>query len=397
MALLGTPGINEMNSLVNGFEAIHPNIHVTIENETNSAEIAAQIQQDEVAGKTPDVVQDTFSDLKFTTKYLGAEDLDKVVGRAAVAAEFGGTYRYTPAVAKLGVIGNDVYGIPYTLSTPILFYNANLFKAAGLNPLQPPTTWNQVASDAAAIKSATGASGLANGCIGTGAGTADWCLQAIVDSNGGSVMNKAQTKLTFSNPKTIAALAEMQSLASNGDMVNLSSAQVVQAWASGNLAMVLNSSALQSTLVSADAGKFSMVAARMPGFGSTPSTPTNSGSALFMLSKSKLQREASWELIKYLTTPTSETSITENVGYPPLRPSIANASQYLGTWASTNSFLPPNLAQLEHITPWLAYPGQNFASIATTFLNAAANVVFQNADPTTTMAAAQSQASSLLP
>jgi len=396
MPLLGAAGIKELSSLVSGFEALHPNITVTTEAETTSSAIDGQIQQDEVAGKTPDVVQDTFSDLKFVTQSLGAANLDQVVGKTSVAALFGGAFPFAPAVTKLGQVNGSVYGIPWTLSTPTLFYNASLFSQAGLNPNDPPTNWQEVQTDASKIKSATGADGLSNGCLGAGATGADWCLQAIIDSDGGSVLNEPQTKLTFSAPKTVQALTTMQTLAHAGAMVNLSSAQTTQAFAAGKLAMVLNSSALQSSLIAADGGHFKMMAAAMPGFGTQKAVPTNSGSALFMLSKQKVNREADWELMQYLTSPASETTITENIGYPPLRPSIVNQAKYLQSWAQTNPFLTPNLYQLEHISPWLAYPGPNYNQIATILLNAAANIVYQNADPASTMKSAQSQATELL-
>jgi multiple sugar transport system substrate-binding protein len=396
LATIGTPSANTLTSLVQGFKALHPNIHVTVETETNSQAIAAQIQQDEVAGQAPDVVQDSFNDLKFIAQSLGALDLDQVVGKASVASEFGGPYRYAPAVTQLGVINGDVYGIPWTLSTPVLFYNANLFKAAGLNPADPPTTWAQVDSDAQAIHKATGASGLANGCVGAGT-TVDWCLQALIYSDGGTVMNPSQTKTTFDSPGLVSALGTLQGLGKDGTLVNLTIAQAVQAWAAGKLAMVLDTSALQATLVKADAGNFTMAAGLLPDFGSTPSVPTNSGSALFIMSKKSLQREADWELIQYLTSPASETAITENIGYVPLRPSIASAPQYLETWAKSNPYLYPNLYQLEHLTPWEAYPGPNYAAIDSDLVNAATNVIFQGADPQSTMLAAQAQAKALMP
>lgn len=334
--------------------------------------------------------------MKFITKSLGAVNLDQVVGTGNVAANFAGQYRYAPAVAKLGTINGHVYGIPWTLSTPVLFYNADLFAKAGLGTQNPPTNWTGLKSDALKIEKATGASGLAQGCIGAGAAGSDWCLQAILDSAGGSVMNSAESKLTFSNPKNVLALKTMQDLAHSGAMVNLSSAQITQAWAAGKLAMVINTSALTSTLVAADAGHFNMLAARLPGFGSHLAVPTNSGSALFMLSRQKLQREADWELMQYLTSPASETTITENIGYPPLRPSIAQAPQFLKSWADANQFLTANLYQLEHITPWKSYPGPNYSAITTILTNAASSITYQNANPQSTLSAAQGQAGALL-
>jgi multiple sugar transport system substrate-binding protein len=399
LPVIGTQATNTLNSFIQGFEAIHPNIHVTVEPETSTTQgaISAQVQQDAVVGQTPDIVQVGFGEMRNVVKNFGGADLTKVVGKGALGTEFGGTNPYAPAVTKLGVINGDVYGVPWTLSTPMLFYNADLFTKAGLNPQNPPTTWTQLNTDAQVIKASTGASGLANGCIGAAAGGADWCLQSIILSAGGTVMNANQSKTTFSNSKLISAMKTMQALGSSGSMVNLTSAQATAAWGAGQLAMVVNSSAIQATLVKADGGHFNMMAARLPGFGSSPSVPTNSGSALVMLSSKKTQREADWELIQYLTTASSMTSITENIGYVPLRPSITTDAQYLASWASANQFLPPNIYQLEHIKPWLAYPGSNYVTLQSDLVDAATSIAFQNANPKTTMATAQTQASALLP
>jgi multiple sugar transport system substrate-binding protein len=393
---LGTAGTTELNTLISGFEAAHPNIHVTSQPETNSAAIAATVQQDEVSGTTPDVLQDAFNDLKFTTSQLGAVDLTKLVGAQSVAAAFGGANPFVPAVTKLAQVKGDVYGIPWTLSTPILFYNSSLFAKGGISASEDPTNWAQVQSDAQKIKTATGADGLANGCVGNFASGTDWCLQAIIDSDGGSVMNTPQTALTFNSPRTVAAITTMQGLAKSGLMVNLSSTQAIQEWGAGKLAMVLDTSALASTLLAAAGTNFTIKAVPLPGFGSKAAVPTNSGSALFMMSKSKLKQEADWELMQYLTTAASETSVTENIGYPPLRTDVATNPKYLANYSKTNQFLAPNVAQLPHLKPWIAYPGPNYTQVVSVLTNAVSNVVFEGKDPASTMAAAQTQATGLL-
>ena len=395
LPLLGATGTKELNSLVGGFEQAHPNIKVSIEPETSSASIAGQIQQDEVSGKTPDVVQDSFNDLKFMASSLKAADLTKVAGASRLAALFGGPTPYATAVTRLAEINGDVYGIPWTLSTPILFYNSGLFTKAGITAA--PATWSQVQADALQIKSKTGADGLVNGCIGSAASGSDWCLQALLDSAGGSVMNSAQTALTFSSAGNVQALTTMQGLTKSGAMVNLSSAQALAAFASGKLAMILNTSALASSLLAAAGGHFTIKATELPGYGTTASIPTNSGSALFLLSQDTGKQEAAFELMQWLTSPSSETSITTNVGYPPLRPGIATMPQYLEAYSAANQFLAPNLAQVVKLTPWLAYPGPNYNSIATQLTNAASSIVFQAADAASTLASAQKQATSLLP
>lgn len=47
------------------------------------------------------------------------------------------------------VVNRTRYGVPFAASTRLLFYNKKLFTAAGLTP---PTTWNELAADAAALK-----------------------------------------------------------------------------------------------------------------------------------------------------------------------------------------------------------------------------------------------------
>jgi len=43
-------------------------------------------------------------------------------------------------------IGGKTVSIPWNNSSPVLYYNKNIFKKAGLNPDNPPTTWEDVTS-----------------------------------------------------------------------------------------------------------------------------------------------------------------------------------------------------------------------------------------------------------
>jgi multiple sugar transport system substrate-binding protein len=54
------------------------------------------------------------------------------------------------------------------------------------------------------------------------------------------------------------------------------------------------------------------------------------------------------------------------------------------------------MAQLSRVVPWQDYPGPNFAQIEALLENSVQSVAFGGADAATTLAQAQSQASSLL-
>lgn len=38
----------------------------------------------------------------------------------------------------------ELYGMPFNCSNPIMYYNKDLFRAAGLDPEKPPVTWDEL-------------------------------------------------------------------------------------------------------------------------------------------------------------------------------------------------------------------------------------------------------------
>ncbi len=58
------------------------------------------------------------------------------------------------AAPILGTVtaNGKVWGLPRAFSTKALYYNKDLFEAAGLDPNSPPKTWDELYSAAAAIK-----------------------------------------------------------------------------------------------------------------------------------------------------------------------------------------------------------------------------------------------------
>jgi multiple sugar transport system substrate-binding protein len=78
----------------------------------------------------------------------------------------------SPGHLGLATYQSKLYGVPYWGDLSVLWYNKTLFKEAGLNPDDPPTTYAQILSDAQAInKLGHGISGATfagdcQGCLG---------------------------------------------------------------------------------------------------------------------------------------------------------------------------------------------------------------------------------------
>ncbi|HEY1824045.1 MAG TPA: ABC transporter substrate-binding protein [Trebonia sp.] len=395
------PWQTTFKSLISEFEQKYPNITVTAQKPSvgtgNGVTDAVQGLYTEIAaGKAPDVAQETFGDQNFVVNDLKADSLDQTVGTQAVQANFGGTYPFAASAKTLGDVDGQTYGVPFVFSTPVLYYNATLFKAAGLNPNSPPTTWAQVQTDALAIKAKTGKAGAYVDCLTQVAG--DWCYQALVDSNGGSVLSSNDSQLTFGNAPAVQAVSMAQGLVNSGAMPKLTQLQAYPDFAAGNMGMLLESSSLQGVFQKgAQSGKWQLADAAMPGFGSKPTEPTNSGAALYMFSKDPAKQRAAWDLITFLTSSQAYTTISENIGYLPLRTGLVNDPSGLQSWTKANPLLQANLSQLARLQPWVAFPGNDYVQIQNDMMNAVQSVVFQDANPATTLAAAQKTASSLLP
>ena len=46
------------------------------------------------------------------------------------------------------MVDGELYGVPFHNSTPLLYYNVEHFKEAGLDPSKPPRTWAELADAA---------------------------------------------------------------------------------------------------------------------------------------------------------------------------------------------------------------------------------------------------------
>lgn len=388
--------------LVAEFERLHPNIDVeAVPPQGSLNEIAQSVQRQVIAGNPPDVAQLTFADLRYTASDLGAKPLGDLVGQDEVDRLLtDGPHPYAPRAAVLGDVDGTTYGIPYVFSTPMLFINADLFRKAGLDPTDPPRTWAEVATAAAAIAKVPGTSGGAYlGCLDAASG-GDWCLTGIVRSAGGRLLSEDGKTLSWAEPESVRAFEGMQQIAQAGPnaMPNISGTDAQDAFLRGDLGMLLTSAGLQNAILESSAGKWQAAAAPMPGFGDTPAVPTNSGSALFILTDDPAKQRAAWELIEFLTSAESETTITSNIGYVPLRASLIDDPAYLKAFADEHpDFVRPNVAQLDRLEPWVSYPGPNYQQIRTLLAKGTEEIVFRGADPHQTLSAAQTSAQALMP
>lgn len=377
--------------MIADFEAANPNIKVEGIG-ASSNELTSRVQADIAASRVPDVVQMVFSDLAYGVDNLGVVGLEDIIPGDELAAHFDGM---SPKGLQLGVLNGKTYGLAYTFSTPVLFYNADLFRAAGLNPDAPPQTWDEVKAAAIAIQENTEADGIATGIFGPTAG--DWLFQGVTRSNNGPILSADRKTLTFAEPAAVEAVTVLRDLYDTGAYTNVDITAAMEGMAAGKIGMYLQTSAVQGFLVRGSEGKFQLRATTMPRFGNKPQRPNNSGSALVIMSKDPVKQRAAWELLKHMTSKEAYTIITRDIGYLPLRTDIVNDPAYLADWVKAHPLVLPNLEQLEMLEPWSAFPGPNYRQIQKIMMEGAEMAVFGGMDPKEAMEAARDTAQAMMP
>jgi multiple sugar transport system substrate-binding protein len=133
----------ELQTAIQQYEHLHPDIQITQTPVTNDAKILASI----TGGNPPDII-----DLG-TSVQLGAwategavEPLGSLVKSAHLKLS-----DFVPSGLDAVTVNGQLYALPFMNFDIGLLYNKSLFKAAGLGPNDPPATIEQLDSDAAKL------------------------------------------------------------------------------------------------------------------------------------------------------------------------------------------------------------------------------------------------------
>ena len=347
----------------------------------------------------PDLVQ--LSDYSFQ---LVSDSKTVVPVQSCMNAEKFDTTDYMDRAMSYFTSASTQQGLPFNVSTPVLFYDRKALTNAGLDATKPPATIDELVAATAKIKS-------------SGAAAYGIAFETGFDSGGGWVFEQYRakanalfadnengrqaraTKVVWNDASQVKVLTQLQQMVKDGSAINVGTADKNEnllklADQNERAAMTVNSSAAIGGVLAV------LKSGSIPGFspddlGIAPMPlPAGDGgqliggAALYITKdKGDDKTAAAWDVIIFLTSPASQKTWSAGTGYVSIRKSAPPEGLYkvafdvLNSGALTNATAGPALGPHRQIR-------QSSAK--------AVQAIFDGADVKTTLDAAEKEHNDLL-
>lgn len=356
--LYTTPGtFNALHQdLAKRFTELHPDIKIKFRNPAAGYEEAAQqILRDQLTGRLPDVAFNGINQIGlFVDRGLGAP-LDGFIAKDGGTEKLG----YYPTLAALGKWKGKTYGLPFAVSTPVLYVNANLVEKAGGNIEDLPRSWPELSAFGKKVEAAAG-SGV-TGLYFQWEQTGNWLVQSLVTSKGGHILKADGCGIAFNDDAGMWALKTLESFGKSG-MPNLALAQARQSFVAGSVAILADSTSYVAAAQRQIGDRFNFRTMPFPISAADGRLPAGGNTAM-MFATDPARQQAAWEYVKFVTGPVGQTQMVKLTGYMPGNEIAVKEPEMLGGFYERSPNHQTSIRQLPVLTEWAAFPGDNSLKI----------------------------------
>ncbi|MCS7462042.1 ABC transporter substrate-binding protein [Paenibacillus doosanensis] len=217
-------------------------------------------------------------------------------------------------------IDGKLNAMPFNTSNPILYYNKDMFKAAGLDPEKPPVTFDDVAQAAKALTK--------DGKTGASFAIYGWLMEQFFANQGADLLNNSNgrkgiaTESLVNGEAGVKTLTWWKQLVDDKVALNLGrkTDDTKKAFLAGQIGMTLDSTGSLRGIVDGAQGKFEVGTAFLP----KPADAKDGGvivggASLYVLNnRSEAEQQGAWQFIKFLAEPKQQAYWHVNTGYFPI-------------------------------------------------------------------------------
>lgn len=347
-------GGKTVQQLVDDFNASQDQIQVVSRfNPEEYKGLMQNLQAEEASGHAPAIVQVGWTYLNYFSHNFPYTPPQQIIDQYFPQDKSFLKEHFLPNIMNLAVDGEgNKVGIPYSLSTPVLFINSDLLKEAGLPP-DGPKTWEEVISFARQVKERTGKYGFYNR-----EGPDSWTQQAMIESNGGHMMTVQDGKVraSFASEEGVRAFqAYADMVLKDKSALHASWDEGFQSFLNGKTAMLYTTIAYMSNIKKN--ASFDVRAVSSPVWEGKQRVVPAGGCFLAVTAKDEQQKKAAWEFLKYLYSVQSMAAWTEGTGYVPPRKGVVESEDGLKSFVEKNPMFRAAAGQMDGVAPWASFPG----------------------------------------
>lgn len=320
----------------------------------NYDEATSQVLRDAIIGKAPDVFFTGGNYMRILADRDLSVSLDKFVKSPDAWKEFG----YLDSTLSLGRQKGAVHGLPFAVSLPVLYVNADLVTRAGASVSALPTNWRDMAQLGKEI------SDLGDEIFGfyhDYGGAGNFNFQVMVNSAGGEMGSADGCKVLFDQSEGMDALETFEMLRSEG-MPELSQRQIRAAFAAGQVGIWMSSTSKIAQMEKASKGNFQFKVLPYPVQSAEGRLPAG-GAIAVMLTKDPEKQKVAWDFIRFATGAVGQTAVAQYTGYMPTNQIAISEAEYLGAYYKKNQNRFVGVQQLPLLTGWHNWGGENSVKI----------------------------------
>lgn len=209
----------------------------------------------------------------------------------------------------------ESYVVPFNVSTPVMYYNKDLFSAAGLDPNQPPKTWADLLDMGQKLTVSEGGETKQWGI----SPPPQWVRWAMTNQAAGGWVDPADNAVQIDLPGSVKAYQTA------ADWVNVHKVSSQEAALDDKLAdeyFITGRAAIEFdstgslTRQLADA-KFDLGVAPLP-CEEVCAAPIGGATLGIVASADKAVKDGAWEFIRFVTTPENSAFVFVRTGYLPI-------------------------------------------------------------------------------
>ncbi len=315
-----------------------------------------QVLRAAVTGNLPDVY---FSGYNLTAELVGRlAPRGQITDLAPfIEAEGGAAFmdaNFTEKMAALGQVDGRQYGLPVNASSPIIYVNADLVRAAGGDPDAMPDTFDGLIALAAKIDALDPRyAGMGYDINGW---PDDWLWQALIFQQGGQLVDAKTGTVAFDGETGLEAMRLVRRFVTEGGQDLLDWDQSRQQFGAGLTGFIFSTPAHVQTIEALVGERFELTTATFPIADKTAGGVPTGGNSAVILTQDKARQDAAWKYLKWITGPEAQNQIVRITGYLPTN-KMATGADYLAPYYAEHPNVETASRQADRSWPWAGYPG----------------------------------------